>query len=811
MSPEQALAQRVVVDHRTDVYSLGATLYELLALEPAFNGRDRRELLRQIAFEEPRRPRRRNRSIPRELEVIVLKAMERNPADRYATAQALADDLRRFLEDKPIRARPPTPWQRLWKWGRRHQAVVAAAFLVLLAAIGALAASSYFFWHEHGLTQHALGKANAQRDRAYKRLELTINALDRMSITVGPREARRDPEMEKVRNALLDGARRALEESLPDDGPDQLAREEAGRLYLAIGNVYRRQREFARAEEAYGKTVAVYASLATEFPDFVSYPQYLDVSRKNLDQVRASSRIAAGQTPDGFPGPSGDQRDLGRRYQELGDQLRKEPRATIGGVDERVFQNMPWFPIVGDEPGCRGWPWEAAAAYRQAVAVRRKLAAGSPRAKDHRDLLASCLALANLMFQLREKHEQATVLERAAAVADQLAVEFPDAPLEWKWGPGPEGTEEMTIGPPDERQRRDLRQRVDIHRRLGLVSAAAAEEWRQAGSGREAEAADRRAEAAYRRAVELAGGRVVVDRSDTLAFGATVAGGILPGTVQLAAIGWFLESEPPNGGTSPEEGLRPATEFSGELVLCCSGLASLYEETGRPLKAERAYRQLLVVCEELAQAGLGQRPSDGDCLRLGNCRVALGRCLRSMGRHREAAEEYIKAVEHYRKGLATVSARDSLTPLGVRLQGNVALYNDLAWLLATCPYPQARDPAQAVELAKTAVAVSPTKDHWKTLGVAHYRAGHYSDAVAALEKSVQLGNEHGGHDWFILAMARWQLGDKAEARAWYAKAVSWMEKNKGSVKQDNGVNDEPRRFGAEAAALLEIKTEPSGK
>src|SRR5207244_1051413 len=85
MSPEQALAQRVVIDHRTDIYSLGASLFELLTLEPVFDGRDRQELLRQITFEEPKSPRRLNKSIPAELETIVLKAMEKNPADRYAT------------------------------------------------------------------------------------------------------------------------------------------------------------------------------------------------------------------------------------------------------------------------------------------------------------------------------------------------------------------------------------------------------------------------------------------------------------------------------------------------------------------------------------------------------------------------------------------------------------------------------------------------------------------------------------------------------------------------------------------------------
>src|SRR5262249_37525750 len=108
MSPEQALAQRVVVDQRTDIYSLGATLYELLTLRPVFAGQDRQELLRQIAFVEPTSPRRVNRAIPAELETIALKALEKNPQERYAQAQELADDLRRWLEDRPIEARRPS-------------------------------------------------------------------------------------------------------------------------------------------------------------------------------------------------------------------------------------------------------------------------------------------------------------------------------------------------------------------------------------------------------------------------------------------------------------------------------------------------------------------------------------------------------------------------------------------------------------------------------------------------------------------------------------------------------------------------------
>jgi WD40 repeat protein/tetratricopeptide (TPR) repeat protein len=134
MSPEQALARRGVVDHRTDIYSLGATLYELLTLQPAFSGSDGAELLRQVACEEPLPPRRLNRAVPRELETIVLKALDKDPAQRYASAQELAEDLERFLNDEPIQARRPTPWQRLAKCAKRHRGI-AWMGVVLLAIL----------------------------------------------------------------------------------------------------------------------------------------------------------------------------------------------------------------------------------------------------------------------------------------------------------------------------------------------------------------------------------------------------------------------------------------------------------------------------------------------------------------------------------------------------------------------------------------------------------------------------------------------------------------------------------------------------
>jgi tetratricopeptide (TPR) repeat protein len=153
MSPEQALAQPAGVDHRTDLYSLGATLYELLTLTPAFPGRDRQALLRQIAFEEPLPPRRVNKTIPAELETIVLKAMAKNPLERYATAQELADDLERFLNDEPIWARRPTMVQRVRTWARRHRPVMWSVAVGLLIGLVMLTGNVGWFVRDQAARQ----------------------------------------------------------------------------------------------------------------------------------------------------------------------------------------------------------------------------------------------------------------------------------------------------------------------------------------------------------------------------------------------------------------------------------------------------------------------------------------------------------------------------------------------------------------------------------------------------------------------------------------------------------------------------------
>ena len=131
MAPERF---KGLSDASSDIYGLGITLYELLTTEPAFTATDRAQLVHDIVHSDPLPLRKLERRLPRDLETIVLKAMAKRPADRYATAAEMATDLRRFLDDKPIGARRQSASERLWRWCVRRPALasLAAALLVSL-------------------------------------------------------------------------------------------------------------------------------------------------------------------------------------------------------------------------------------------------------------------------------------------------------------------------------------------------------------------------------------------------------------------------------------------------------------------------------------------------------------------------------------------------------------------------------------------------------------------------------------------------------------------------------------------------------
>jgi serine/threonine protein kinase len=207
MSPEQASGKRAVLDHRTDVYSLGATFYELLALEPVFAGETRAELLYQILHEEPRSLRTWNRAIPVELEIILLKALAKNPEERYATAGELAADVRRFLDHEPILARPPSVWERLKKWSRRHPGAVSTGAVLLGVIFLGLLFSTAMIANAQRTTAAALERERLRANEAEAQFAQARAAVD-VLIEVSEEELVDKPAMEATRKRLL---RTALE------------------------------------------------------------------------------------------------------------------------------------------------------------------------------------------------------------------------------------------------------------------------------------------------------------------------------------------------------------------------------------------------------------------------------------------------------------------------------------------------------------------------------------------------------------------------------------------------------------------------
>jgi serine/threonine protein kinase len=207
MSPEQASGQKGIVDHRSDIYALGATMYELLVDRPMMDAGDRPSLLHQILYTEPKPLRSVDKSIPVELETIVQKATQHNPADRYQSAEAFANDLRRFLDERPIQARKPSFIDRGRKWARRHPAVVASTMFAMLVSLIALGIITALVENQRSLTMLSLKRETDRSLQAEKRLSLAQQAADEM-IRLAEDELSDNPFEEGLRMRLLSSALR---------------------------------------------------------------------------------------------------------------------------------------------------------------------------------------------------------------------------------------------------------------------------------------------------------------------------------------------------------------------------------------------------------------------------------------------------------------------------------------------------------------------------------------------------------------------------------------------------------------------------
>jgi serine/threonine protein kinase/WD40 repeat protein len=240
MSPEQA--RTGAIDGRTDVYSLGATLYELLTLRPPFDGGSAAELLDQIGGRDPLPPRQIDRRIPRDLETIVLKTLAKRPADRYHSATALAEDLARFLNREPVRARRISPIGRLWRVARRHPGITSVS---TVASVTVLAIATFAYVRILAERNRAIDAGNqaaaaasekdgeARKARAAVKRELAAHA-SRVLISDFPN--RRATGLELLRKAAAADLEKGVElDPGPEPTPQEL-RDEAVE-FLALRDV----------------------------------------------------------------------------------------------------------------------------------------------------------------------------------------------------------------------------------------------------------------------------------------------------------------------------------------------------------------------------------------------------------------------------------------------------------------------------------------------------------------------------------------------------------------------------------------------
>jgi len=247
MSPEQALARHSAIDHRSDLYSLGATLYEHLTGEPLVEGADNHDLIQRIAHEPPRPLRRLRPEIPRDLETIVLKCLAKEPRERYASAQELAEDLERFLEDRPILARRPTLAERSARWARRHKPVVATAAVLMVIALIAQSASIMMLAIQRNRAE-AFARQSMERSRHL--FETADSLYQRFAERLGS-----DPNTVELQRELFENALGIYEQFAKDYRDDPTMAAQVASAFRKSGDIHLRLGHYSQAELAYTRAL----------------------------------------------------------------------------------------------------------------------------------------------------------------------------------------------------------------------------------------------------------------------------------------------------------------------------------------------------------------------------------------------------------------------------------------------------------------------------------------------------------------------------------------------------------------------------
>ncbi len=412
MSPEQACGELDRLGPRSDVYSLGATLYCLLTGRSPFEGDDIGEVLRKVQRGEFARPRQLDPSIDKALEAVCLEAMATKPEDRYASCRGLAEDLERWAADEPV-----TAWREPWsrrarRWARRHRTAVtslAAAVLVALAGTGAVLAVQT---RANGRLQQANSELARANIREKQRFDLAMEAIKLFHGEVGDDLVLKADQFKPLRDKLLKGAAEFYGklEGLLKDQLDRASRVSMGNAYFELGDLTQKIGDQVAALETHQKGLAIRRELASVSAAEVE--ARFDVAR-SLYAVGILD-LAMAKPPEALA-----------HFEEARELIEGLPLSGPGSEDRRH-----WLGLVYTQLGAlhrsTGKTADAMAAFRQALAIRQKLADENPNDIQFRTRLSN--AHNNIGLVLADTVETAEALEsyrRSLEIQQRLAEENP--------------------------------------------------------------------------------------------------------------------------------------------------------------------------------------------------------------------------------------------------------------------------------------------------------------------------------------------------------------------------------------------------
>ena len=445
MAPEQAQGRHDLVDERTDVYGLGAILYEILTGRPPFIAPKSSEIIRKVCQEAPTPPRQILATISPSLEGVCLKALRKRSAERYTTAAELAQEVQRYLADEPVKAYAE-PWtSRVLRWGRHHKTAVSAAAALLVTATIALAVSTVLVTNEKK-------EAESQGQQARHAVQLLTKVAD-ISF---------DDRLNPLQREFLEDALQYYEQFTSRVAHDPAVRLEHGHVYQQMGDIQRKLGRLPESQQAYLnaieilKPLAGYASAGPEpkralartqtlLADLLVrsggdkdraeplYRQALEAQQAlaSATAARIEDRLRLGQTLKS-------QGDLLRLNGQLSDAQAVYTRALT--VLEQAYADEPKHSEIRNElamaTDARGWVFselgdvkQAEQAYVQALKLLDDLVKEFPTVPHYRESLAKASnSLALIEESTGRLADAETHLRRELPLVERLAQDFPDRP-----------------------------------------------------------------------------------------------------------------------------------------------------------------------------------------------------------------------------------------------------------------------------------------------------------------------------------------------------------------------------------------------